>query len=109
MTTTFSELCADLKVTPDERVKLAQHLASMRHTATMALAQPPANCPNCACAWWKGNPPTCTNCGAPAAKHPQAMTSDERYEHSGRHIEAALEQEARRIAGVALPPGGQHG
>jgi hypothetical protein len=39
--TDFNEFCAFLKVTPDERRKLAQHLATLRHAATMRLAEPP--------------------------------------------------------------------
>jgi hypothetical protein len=37
----FNEFCKFLNVTPDERMKLAQHLATLRHAATMKLAEPP--------------------------------------------------------------------
>jgi hypothetical protein len=39
--TGFSEFCAFLNVTLDERMKLAQFLATLRHAATMRLGTPP--------------------------------------------------------------------
>lgn len=66
--TTFTDFCGEWKVTPEERLKLARHLATLRAEATLKLAQPPAICPACGGSWWKGDPPKCMRCGAPCSQ-----------------------------------------